>query len=143
VSDVCFPKYISRYLTARYDYFNSNSRVIQFGYIERKCLCLYSIEKHFRVQPLFILETWSTVLKWYCTKKVIWSNRKIYWVIFIYLSNVAKPCIMSIFFVITVHLYKDTKSEWLLFNANSAIFQLYHGENKLIFNEMLMRSALY
>jgi len=30
--------------------------------------------------------------------------------------------------------------EWLLFN--SAIFQLYHGENKLIFNEMMMRSAL-
>ena len=23
------------------------------------------------------------------------------------------------------------------------IFQLYHGENKLIFNEMMMRSALY
>jgi hypothetical protein len=34
-------------------------------------------------------------------------------------------------------------SEWLLFNANWAIFQLYHGENKLIFNEMMMRSALY
>jgi hypothetical protein len=34
-------------------------------------------------------------------------------------------------------------SEWLLFNANSAIFQLYHGKNKLIFNEMMMRSALY
>jgi hypothetical protein len=33
-------------------------------------------------------------------------------------------------------------SEWLLFNANSAIFQLYHGENKVIFNE-IMRSALY
>jgi len=31
-----------------------------------------------------------------------------------------------------------------LFHANSAIFQLYHGENKLIFNEMMMmRSALY
>jgi len=30
-----------------------------------------------------------------------------------------------------------------LFNANSAIFQLYHGENKLIFNEMMMRPALY
>jgi hypothetical protein len=26
------------------------------------------------------------------------------------------------------------QSEWLFFNANSAIFQLYHGENKLIFN---------
>ena len=24
-------------------------------------------------------------------------------------------------------------SEWLLFNANSAIFQLYHGENKVNF----------
>jgi hypothetical protein len=34
-------------------------------------------------------------------------------------------------------------SEWLLINANSAIFQLYHGENKLIFIEMMMRSALF
>jgi hypothetical protein len=33
-------------------------------------------------------------------------------------------------------------SEWLLSNANSEIFQLYHGENKLIFNEMMMRFAL-
>jgi len=33
-------------------------------------------------------------------------------------------------------------SEWLMFNANSAIFQLSHGENKLIFNEMMMRSSL-
>jgi hypothetical protein len=32
---------------------------------------------------------------------------------------------------------------WLLFNINSAIFQLSYGENKLIFNEMMMRSALY
>jgi hypothetical protein len=28
-------------------------------------------------------------------------------------------------------------SEWLLITANWAIFQLYHGENKLIFNEMM------
>jgi hypothetical protein len=34
-------------------------------------------------------------------------------------------------------------SEWLLLNANSAIFQLYHGENKLIVNEMMMRSDMY
>ena len=35
-------------------------------------------------------------------------------------------------------------SEWVIVvYANSAIFQLYHGENKLIFNEMMMRSALY
>ena len=34
-------------------------------------------------------------------------------------------------------------SELFLFNANSAIFQLYHGENKLIFNDMMMRSSLY
>jgi hypothetical protein len=32
-------------------------------------------------------------------------------------------------------------SEGLLFNTNSAIFQLYHGENKLIFNVMMMRST--
>jgi hypothetical protein len=31
-----------------------------------------------------------------------------------------------------------TTSEWLLFNANSEISQLYHGEDKLIVNEMMM-----
>jgi hypothetical protein len=30
-------------------------------------------------------------------------------------------------------------SEWLLFNTNSVICQLYHGENKLIFNEMMIK----
>ena len=34
-------------------------------------------------------------------------------------------------------------SEWLLLNTNSAIVQLYWGENMLIFNEMMMRSALF
>jgi len=29
------------------------------------------------------------------------------------------------------------------FKANSAIFQLYHDEDKLIFNRMKMRPALY
>jgi len=29
-----------------------------------------------------------------------------------------------------------------LLSANSAILQLYHGKNKLIFNEMMMKSAL-
>jgi hypothetical protein len=33
-------------------------------------------------------------------------------------------------------------SECLLFNANSEIFQLYHGENKLIFNEMMMSECV-
>jgi hypothetical protein len=34
-------------------------------------------------------------------------------------------------------------SGWLLLSANSALFQLYHGENKLIINEMMMMSALH
>jgi hypothetical protein len=29
-------------------------------------------------------------------------------------------------------------SEWLLFKANSAIIQIYHGENKLSLIEMLL-----
>ena len=33
-------------------------------------------------------------------------------------------------------------SGWLLFYVNSAIFQLYHGENKLIFNELMMTNTL-
>jgi len=31
----------------------------------------------------------------------------------------------------------------IVFNADSAIFQLYDGEKKLIFNKMMIRSALY
>jgi hypothetical protein len=38
-----------------------------------------------------------------------------------------------------------TKTKKLVFVASphSAIFQLYHGDNKLIFIEMMMMSALY
>jgi hypothetical protein len=39
-----------------------------------------------------------------------------------------------------IELVIDWLSEWLLFNANLAIYQLYHGENKLIFNVMVMKS---
>ena len=45
--------------------------------------------------------------------------------------------------MITTSSHSLTLSEWLLFNANSAIFQLYHDENKLVFNEIMMRSALF
>jgi hypothetical protein len=34
-------------------------------------------------------------------------------------------------------------SEWLLFSAISAFFQLYNDENKLISNDMMMMHALY
>ena len=34
-------------------------------------------------------------------------------------------------------------SECVLLDDNSAFVQLYHGESKLIFNEMMMKSALY
>jgi hypothetical protein len=34
-------------------------------------------------------------------------------------------------------------SEWVLLGTNSAICKLYNGKNKLIFNEMMMGSALY
>ena len=37
----------------------------------------------------------------------------------------------------------DWVSEWLLFIANSAICQLHYGVNKLIINEMMMRSDLF
>ena len=37
----------------------------------------------------------------------------------------------------------NINSEWLLFNANPGIFPLYHGENKLIFSEIMTMSALF
>ena len=47
---------------------------------------------------------------------------------------------LTIFSGISAH---KRKMFWEWVSANSAIVQLYHGENKLIFNEMMMRSALY
>jgi hypothetical protein len=43
-------------------------------------------------------------------------------------------------------LKMDGTSEWAsdcYYNANSAMLKLYHGENKLILNEMMIRSALH
>jgi hypothetical protein len=53
--------------------------------------------------------------------------------IIIYKTHVYYICIL---------FHKSGVSEGLLFNANSEIIQLYHGENKLISNEMIMKSAL-
>jgi hypothetical protein len=39
-------------------------------------------------------------------------------------------------------IFYGTRSE-LESDCCSGIFQLYHAENKLIFNKMMMRSALY
>jgi len=41
-------------------------------------------------------------------------------------------------YVILIHYYSD-----MWFSANSENVQLYHGENKLMFKKMRMRSALY
>jgi hypothetical protein len=54
--------------------------------------------------------------------------------------------IIEIIILITITIYRlefDKVSEWWLLNANSTFFQLHHGENKLIFNEMMRRFALY
>jgi hypothetical protein len=52
-------------------------------------------------------------------------------------------CLLSkahnIFYSYKIMIMSEWVSEWLLFNTNSAIFQLYHCENKL----MMMRSTLY
>ena len=55
---------------------------------------------------------------------------------FIYNLLMIKP-------VLCDHLLEHWVSEWLLFNTNSAIFQLYHGENKLFLDEKMMMTPLY
>jgi hypothetical protein len=64
---------------------------------------------------------------------------------YMYLGNqcLSPVNLMSLILVHVILCDGDYESEWLLFNANSTIYQLYHGENKLIFNEMMMKSALF
>jgi hypothetical protein len=38
---------------------------------------------------------------------------------------------------------QDIGGEWLLLNANSAIFQLYHGKYKLISNAMIIDDEVH
>ena len=67
----------------------------------------------------FILDSLGIITIKFDLCLTIWNNRTQMWVI----QSLEKP------------------GEWLLFNANSAIVQLYHDENKLIVNEMMMKSA--
>jgi hypothetical protein len=41
-----------------------------------------------------------------------------------------------------LYIFPIMNIEWLLYNANSAIFKLYYGENMLLFNDMVMGSAV-
>ena len=54
---------------------------------------------------------------------------------------------ISTIYIIYIHtLGRGTSewvSEWVLLNGNSTILQLYHGDNKFIFNEVMMRSVLH
>ena len=59
------------------------------------------------------------------------------------LSNILSFYVSVFFCVSRMYCCISFVCEWLLFSAKWAMFQLYHGENKLIFNEMIIRSALY
>ena len=59
------------------------------------------------------------------------------------MSNTDIIILKSHVYFICILFHKSWVSEWLLFNANSEIIQLYHGENKLISNEMIMKSSLF
>jgi hypothetical protein len=59
------------------------------------------------------------------------------------LSCFNQPCITIDVCSRFTRNWSRCNSEWLLFNVNSAILQLYQCENKLILNEMMMRFALY
>jgi hypothetical protein len=71
---------------------------------------------------------WSTITETDKVKSLLCSDEKCY--------SSSKDKIIINFNIIRI-------SEWLLFNTNSAIFQLYDGENILIFDGMMMRFALY
>ena len=56
------------------------------------------------------------------------------WVVSFGRCNVFTAFGYSFLVSLTLTYTVEWVSEWLLFNANSVIFQLYHGENKLIFD---------
>jgi hypothetical protein len=80
------------------------------------------------------------------------ENSKPIWNKFIIRKDIIETSQVVLNFCRTVYLLfyiqfyltlSNIVSEWLLFNDNSAISQLNHGENKLIVNEMMVSFALY
>ena len=59
------------------------------------------------------------------------------------ISNILENGLEETVYIFAVEKLSLRDIEWLLFNINPAIFQICHCENKLIFNEMMMRFALY
>ena len=45
--------------------------------------------------------------------------------------------------IFAFHIFELVSGDCCLMPTRHIFFQLYHGENKLIFNEMMMRSTLY
>jgi hypothetical protein len=75
---------------------------------------------------------WSFPNVWYYLFFIFFSIYKVYFVYF----NL-KTYVVYIF----MSTMKYRVSGWLLYCSTSAIFQLYHGENKLHFNKMMIMSA--
>ena len=71
-----------------------------------------------------------------CLLSVVWS-------LYMYRHKLSQNLFNSATFCVPVPRWYEWVSAWLLVIANSAIFQLYHGENKLIINEMMMWSTLF
>ena len=71
-----------------------------------------------------------------CLLSVVWS-------FYMYRHKLSQNLFNSATFCVPVPRWYEWVSAWLLVIANSAIFQLYHGENKLIINEMMMWSTLF
>ena len=51
-------------------------------------------------------------------------------------TNYFNVCLFTSYLCDQTTVYMERVCEWLLLNANLAIVQLYHGANKLIFNEV-------
>jgi hypothetical protein len=92
----------------------------------------------------------STSALWILTSAFFHCVYDIMVTIYIYIFTYFKPSnrisgIMVSVLTLSMNFmaWLEYVSEWLLLNANSAIFQLYHGKNKLVFNEIMMRFVLF
>ena len=99
----------------------------------------------------WIVFTTNGTHMWSCVTQIFRQNRNFH----VYISKNSILCnygfhekLISIIIKLKVSYFRkqegqDGFSEWLLLKANSAFLQLYHGENKLIFNEMMMMFGLF
>jgi hypothetical protein len=118
--------------------FNATFNDISFFFIVA-ARCIYDENRNMNRKPLTCSKSLTNCVT-VCSIKYISSSTGFELTTFVMITTHCIGSCKSSYHKITTtpRQLLNKISEWLLLNTNSAKYRLYHGENKLYFNEVMM-----